>query len=108
MEGLDLTSPAVVGSVICAAILFAVVSSLIQMVGAEKDPEEPMNLKAVVRDGLLGGIGVGMGWALLPETMKSVVSSVSGAASSAAASVAPSLTGGGSSGPELQIGPARF
>jgi hypothetical protein len=110
MEGLDLKSPAVLGSVICAAILFAVVSSLLQMYSAEKDPEAPMNMKAILRDGILGGIGVGMGWALLPETMKSIIDSVSGAATSAAASVAPSLTGGASSssGPELQTGPARF
>ena len=113
MEGLDLTSPAVIGSVIGAAILGAVLSSLVQMYGAEKDPEEPMNFKAVLRDALLSAISTGMGWVLLPDAMKNVVSYVTGAATSAASSVAPALSGGGStstssSGPELQIGPARF
>jgi hypothetical protein len=112
MEGLDLSNPAVIGSVIGAAILGAVLSSLVQMYGAEKDPEEPMNFKAVFRDALLSGISTGMGWVLLPDAMKNVVATITGVATTAATSVAPALTGGGSSssssGPELQIGPARF
>jgi hypothetical protein len=113
MEGLELSSPAFLGSVVLAAIILAGLSGVLQMYGNEAKHGEPLNLRAVMRDGILGGIFTAMAWVLVPDTMKGLTSSVVSGASAAATSVTSATQSGGASGigplgPELQIGPPRF
>ena len=114
MDGLDLSNPALIGSVILAAIVLAGLSGVLQMYGSEAKEGEPLNIKAVIRDGLLGGIFTAMAWVLVPETMKCLTGFISSSAAAAAAATSVTSTtqsGGalaGALGPELQIGPPRF
>jgi hypothetical protein len=113
MDGLDLSNPAFIGSVILAGILLAGLSGVLQMYGSEAKSDEPLNIRAIIRDGILGGIFTAMAWVLVPDTMKGLTSSISSGAVAAATSVVSSTQSGGASatsglGPELQIGPPRF
>jgi hypothetical protein len=112
MDGLDLSSPALLGSVVLAAIALAVLSGFLQMYGSEAKSGEPLNIRAVIRDGILGGIFTAIAWVLVPDTMKGLTSSLSSVATTATKSVVPTQSGGSAIpegfGPELQVGPPRF
>jgi hypothetical protein len=121
MDGLDLSNPAFMGSVLLAAIILAVMSGIVQMYGSEHSPDESLNFKGMLRDGILGGIFTTMAWVLLPDTMNSLTSIISSgvqsATTTAAAAAGAGATAtsalsfnqtGGSFTPDLQIGPPRF
>ncbi len=74
------------------------------------DSEGQIKPKALLRDGLLGGIFAAMAWTLVPESMKGLTQSISstiGSATTTAVETASSSIGLGG-GPDLQVGPPRF
>lgn len=108
MDGLDLTNPMFLVSLVLGAGLLVAASAAYQVYGP--DAEGQIKPKAILRDGLLGGIFAAMAWTLVPESMKSVTESISttiGSATTTAVESASSSIGLGG-GPDLQIGPARF
>lgn len=108
MNGLDFTSPMFLVSLVLGAGFLVAASAAYQVFGP--DTEGQIKPKALVRDGLLGGIFAAMAWTLLPESMKSVTESISstiGSVTTTAVESASSSIGLGG-GPDLQVGPARF
>jgi hypothetical protein len=102
---LDLTSGKLWLTVILGAVVLGAVSTGFHKANAEDSGEE-LNVKGIVRDGILGGIFVAMAWTLIPESMTTlsdkVTSSVAAVATTATSSVSKA------SEFELQIGPPRF
>lgn len=110
---IDLTNPTMWISMVIGAAVLAAVSAFLQSQHEDARPGEPLNTKAVMRDGILGAIFTAMAWTLVPESMKSLTESVSSAATSAATTVANTAseaTKKVASGADidLQVGPARF
>jgi len=106
---LDLTSGKLWISILIGAIVLAAVSAGFQK--AQATEEEELNIKGILRDGILGGIFVAMAWTLVPESMSTLSDSVSTTVSSAATKVATPITrplSGGGPDIDLQVGPARF
>lgn len=103
---LDLTKPSLWISVLIGALVVAAASAGFQHYNSE---EEPMKIKGVIRDAILGGIFVAMAWTLVPESMESLTEKVTTSVSSAATTVATSAsTAVESSQVDVQVGPARF
>ena len=95
------------------AAVLAAVSAFLQSQHEDAKPGEPLNTKAVMRDGILGAIFTAMAWTLVPESMKSLTESVSSVATSAATTVATTASEAtkkvaSSADIDLQVGPARF
>ena len=66
--------------------------------------KEPLRIKGVVRDSLIGAAIVAVLWQLMPESVSSVVTSLP-----SVDSVFKAVSGGGDAPDfELQTGPARF
>lgn len=108
MDSVELTSPMFLASLVLGAILLVASSASYQLYGP--DSEGQLKPKALLRDGLLGGIFAAMAWTLVPESMKSVtqsISSIIGSATTTAVESATSSIGLGG-GPDLQVGPVRF
>ena len=110
---IDLTNPTMWLSMVIGAAILAAVSAFLQSQHEDAKPGEPLNTKAVLRDGILGAIFTAMAWTLVPESMESLTNSLSSSVSTAASSVsnaASEVTKKASSGADidLQIGPARF
>lgn len=105
---LDLTKPSLWISVVIGALVVAAASAGFQHYNAE----EPMKVKGVIRDAILGGIFVAMAWTLVPDSMEcltnKVTTSVSSAASTVASSASSASTAVESSQVDVQVGPARF
>lgn len=109
----DLTNPTLWLSMLVGAAVLAAVSAFFQSQHEDAKPGEPLNTKAVVRDGILGAIFTAMAWTLVPETMKSLTESVSSSVTTAASTVtnvASEATKKVTNGADidLQVGPARF
>ncbi len=105
---LDLTSGKLWISVLIGALVLAAVSAGFQKAQATEDEE--LNVKGILRDGILGGIFVAMAWTLVPESMTTLSDSVTTTVSTAATKVAAPITrsGGGGIDIDLQVGPAQF
>lgn len=101
---LDLTSGKLWLTVILGAIVLGAVSTGFHKANAEDSGEE-LNVKGIMRDGILGGIFVAMAWTLIPESMTSLSDKVT---SSVAAVATTATSAAKSSEFELQIGPPRF
>jgi len=102
---LDLTKTSLWISVIIGALVVAAASAGFQ----HYNSEEPMKVKGVIRDGILGGIFVAMAWTLIPESMASLTDKVTTTVSSATTTVATSASAVVESGQvDVQVGPARF
>ena len=99
---LDLTKTSLWMSVLIGALVVAAASAGFQHYSAE----EPMKIKGVIRDAILGGIFVAMAWTLIPESMTSLTDKVTTTVSDAATTVAS--TSVESSQVDVQVGPARF
>jgi hypothetical protein len=110
---IDLTNPTMWVSIVVGAVVLAATSAFLQSQHEDAKPGEPLNRKALVRDGILGAIFTAMAWTLIPESMQSLTESVGSSVTSAATtvtSVASEATKKVGSGAEidLQVGPARF
>ena len=108
MDGIEFTNPMFLVSLVLGAGLLVAASAAYQIYGP--DAEGQIKPKALLRDGLLGGIFAAMAWTLVPESMKGLTESISttiGSATTTAVESASSSIGLGG-GPDLQIGPARF
>lgn len=111
---IDLTNPTMWLSMLVGAAVLAAVSAFLQSQHEDAKPGEPLNTKAVMRDGILGAIFTAMAWTLIPESMKSLTETVSSSVTSAAttvtsvASEATKKVGGSGADIDLQVGPARF
>lgn len=105
---LDLTSGRLWISILLGAVVLAAVSAGFHK--AQMNEGEDLNIKGIVRDGILGGIFVAMAWTLIPESMTTLSDSVSTTVSTAATKVAAPITRVSGGGPdvEVQVGPARF
>lgn len=110
---IDLTNPTLWLSMVVGAAVLAAVSAFLQSQHEDAKPGEPLNTKAVMRDGILGAIFTAMAWTLVPESMQSLTESISSVATNAATTVATSaaeatkkVTSGADI--DLQIGPAQF
>ncbi len=100
---LDLTNTMLWISVLLGGLIFAGLSAAVQSY-TKDDDSQSFNLKAVMRDGILGGIFIAMAWTLIPDSMTTLTEKVSSTVSSATTSVSVPKT----SDIELQIGPAHF
>lgn len=108
MDSVELTNPMFLASLVLGAVLLVASSAAYQMYGP--DSEGQIKPKALLRDGLLGGIFAAMAWTLVPESMKGITESISstiGSATTTAVETASSSIGLGG-GPDLQVGPPRF
>jgi hypothetical protein len=108
MDSIELGNPMFLASLVLGACLLVASSAAYQMYGP--DSEGQIKPKALLRDGLLGGIFAAMAWTLVPESMKGITESISstiGSATTTAVETASSSIGLGG-GPDLQVGPARF
>jgi hypothetical protein len=108
MDSVELTNPMFLASLVLGACLLVASSAAYQMYGP--DSEGQIKPKALLRDGLLGGIFAAMAWTLVPESMKGLTQSISstiGSATTTAVETASSSIGLGG-GPDLQVGPPRF
>ena len=67
--------------------------------------QEPLKVKSVIRDALIGGAFVAVLWQLVPDSMNSMVSSLP-----SVDKVFKTVSGGGDMAPdfELQTGPPKF
>lgn len=91
-------------SLLIGAAALAGVSALFQKYSEET--EGLIKPKAVLRDGLLGGIFTAMAWTFLPDSMKHLTDSVVSSASNATTTVAKTVVNVGDY--DVQIGPPRF
>ena len=101
---LDLTKTSLWISVLIGALVVAAASAGFQHYNAE----EPMKVKGVIRDAILGGIFVAMAWTLVPDSMTSLTDKVTTTVSSAATTVVASASTVESGQVDVQVGPARF
>ncbi len=108
MESAELMNPMFLGSIVLGAILLVASSAAYQIYGP--DSEGHVKPKALLRDGLLGGIFAAMAWTLVPESMKAVTETVASTIGSATTTAVESATSsiGLNGGPDLQVGPPRF
>jgi hypothetical protein len=108
MDIVELSNPMFLVSLVLGACLLVASSAAYQMYGP--DSEGQIKPKALLRDGLLGGIFAAMAWTLIPESMKGITESISstiGSATTSAVETASSSIGLGG-GPDLQFGPPSF
>lgn len=108
MEGIDFTNTGFWTTVVIGIVIVCIVNVILQY---QNDPEQ-INQKAVVRDGILGGIFTAMAWTLAPETMESLASKVVTITKDSTKSV---MSGGTSflesssfGEIDLHVGPPRF
>ncbi len=108
MDGLNLTHSGFWTTVVIGCIIVGIVNVILQY---QNDPEQ-INQKAILRDGILGGIFTAMAWTLAPETMESLASKVVSTTKDTTSSI---LTGGSSllessslGEIDLHVGPPRF
>ncbi len=110
MEGIDFTHSGFWTTVLIGIVVVCIVNVILQY---QNDPEQ-INQKAILRDGILGGIFTAMAWTLAPETMESLASKVVSATKDSTHSVISSgssfLESSSSSLGEidLHVGPPRF
>jgi preprotein translocase subunit Sec61beta len=100
-----LENPKFFVSLLIGGIVMAGISSAYQIYNEEN--EGKVKPKAVIRDGLLGAIFVGLAWTFLPDSMKSLTegfSSTTAAVTNAVENTAKAI----SSEIDVQIGPASF
>jgi hypothetical protein len=108
--GLPLTNPMFWLSLLLGGIALAAISYGFQMAQDESNEKQPLNVKGIIRDVLLGGIFTAMGWTLIPEAMTSLTSGASSALTTATSIATVKMSGGSTSGSvvDVQVGPARF
>jgi hypothetical protein len=91
-------------TILIGAIILAAISGIYQLNSEESG--KTIKPKAVLRDGILGGIFTAMAWTLVPESMKSITESVTTAASTAATTAVSAAANPFEY--DVQVGPPRF
>ena len=104
MDSVELTNPMFLASVVLGACLLVASSAAYQMYGP--DSEGQIKPKALLRDGLLGGIFAAMAWTLVPDSMKQMSETLSSTVTAAAATASSAASN--SPDFDLQVGPPRF
>ncbi len=109
MDGLAFTHGGFWTTVVIGCVIVGIVNVILQY---QNDPEN-INQKAILRDGILGGIFTAMAWTLAPETMESLASKIATTTKDTTSTI---LSGGSSflessssfGEIDLHVGPPRF
>ena len=107
MEGVAvLYSPAMWISIICIGLVFACINYFFQ---TQSSSSEPLLVKPIVRDGILGSIFAAMTWVMIPETMTSLTKNIGSVFSKGVSTVSSEgVSQHGGSEFDLQVGPPSF
>jgi ascorbate-specific PTS system EIIC-type component UlaA len=91
-------------SIIVGACIVAAASAGFQHYSSENN--QPIKVKGVVRDAILGGIFVAILWTFVPESMLQITDNVTNTVSNVASTTTTAVTT--SSDVDLQVGPPGF
>ena len=101
-----LYSPAMWISVIIIGLVFAGINYFFQ---TQSSSSEPLLIKPIIRDGILGSIFAGMTWVMIPETMTGLTTNISSIFSKGVSTVSSDgVSQKGGSEFDLQVGPPSF
>jgi ascorbate-specific PTS system EIIC-type component UlaA len=101
---LDLSKTSLWISIIVGACIVAAASAGFQHYSSENN--QPIKVKGVVRDAILGGIFVAILWTFVPESMVQITDNVTNTVSNVASTTTTAVTK--SSDVDLQVGPPGF
>ena len=107
MEGASvLYSPTMWISIIIIGLLFASINYFFQ---TKSSTSEPLLIKPIVRDGILGSIFAAMTWVMIPETMTGLTKNIGSVFSKGVSTISTeALSQKGGSEFDLQVGPPSF
>lgn len=107
MEGVAvLYSPAMWISIICIGLVFAGINYFFQ---TQSSTSEPLLVKPIIRDGILGSIFAAMTWVMIPETMNTLTANIGSVFSKGVSTVSSEgVSQKGGSEFDLQVGPPSF
>jgi len=101
---LDLSKTSLWISIIVGACIVAAASAGFQHYSSENN--QPIKVKGVVRDAILGGIFVAILWTFVPESMVQITDNVTNTVSNVATTTTTAVSK--SSDIDLQVGPPGF
>uniref|UniRef100_A0A6C0HGG1 Uncharacterized protein n=1 Tax=viral metagenome TaxID=1070528 RepID=A0A6C0HGG1_9ZZZZ len=101
---LDLSKSSLWISILIGACIVAAASAGFQHYSSEND--EPIKVKGIIRDAILGGIFVAILWTFVPESMVKITDNVTTTVSSVASTTTTAVSK--SSDVDLQVGPPGF